>query len=69
MRRLTHILTLLMLFALTALPALAQDVEEAEAATFNGLGIMMVLVGLGAAVILGVQMSRREASADDNDLI
>jgi hypothetical protein len=68
MRRLIPTLTVLMLFALTAIPALAQDVEEA-APTYNGLGLLMVLVGLSCAALIGFTMARREATGDENDLV
>jgi hypothetical protein len=68
MRRLIPSFTLLLLLALTALPTLAQDAVE-TAPTYNGLGLLMVLVGLAAAAGVGVMMARREASAEDDDLV
>lgn len=68
MRRLIPILTVLMLLALTTFSALAQEVEEA-APTYNGLGLLMVLVGLACAALVGFLMARREASGDENDLV
>lgn len=68
MRRLLPTLTVLMLLALTAIPALAQEAEEAVP-TFNGLGLLMVLVGLTCAALIGFLMARREASGDENDLV
>lgn len=68
MRRLIPTITLLMLFTLTALPALAQETVE-TAPTYNGLGLLMVLVGLAAAAGVGFLMARREATADDDDLV
>lgn len=68
MSRLIPTLTVLMLLALTAIPALAQDVEEA-APTYNGLGLLMVLVGLACAAFVGFMMARREATGDENDLV
>jgi hypothetical protein len=68
MRRLIPMLTVLMLLALTTFSALAQEVEEA-APTYNGLGLLMVLVGLACAALVGFLMARREASGDENDLV
>lgn len=68
MRRLMSTFTLLMLFVLATVPALAQE-TEAEAPTWRGLGLLMLLVGLGAASVVGFYMARREASADEGDLI
>ena len=68
MRRLIPMLTVLMLLTLTTFSALAQEVEEA-APTYNGLGLLMVLVGLACAALVGFLMARREASGDENDLV
>lgn len=68
MRRLILTLTVLMLLAITALPALAQDVEEASP-TYNGLGLLMVLVGLSCVAIIGFKMAQSEANGDENDLV
>ena len=68
MRRLIPMLTVLMLLALTTFSALAQEVEEA-APTYNGLGLLMVLVGLACAALVGFLMARREVSGDENDLV
>ena len=68
MRRLFPTLTVLMLLALTAIPAMAQEIEEA-APTYNGLGLLMVLVGLASAALVGFMMARREASGDEDDLV
>lgn len=68
MRRLTPTLTLFMLLALTTIPALAQDIE-ASVPTYNGLGLLMVLLGLACVAIIGFKMAQSEATADDDDLV
>jgi hypothetical protein len=68
MRRGLPILTLLLILALLAMPALAQETANPADAP-QGLGVMMLLVGLGAAAFVGYSMSRREASDDEDDLV
>jgi hypothetical protein len=69
MRRLIPTLTLLMLLALTALPALAQEIEEA-APTYNGVGwFLVVFVALPSIVFVGFMMARRESSSNEDDLV
>ena len=68
MRRLIPSLTLLMLLALTAIPVLAQDAVE-TAPTYNGLGLLMVLVGLFCVAVVGFKMAQTEASGDEDDLV
>ena len=69
MRRLIPTLTVLMLLALTTISALAQEVEEAVP-TYNGLGwFLVVFFALPSIVFVGFTMARREASAEDDDLI
>lgn len=57
------------MLALTALPALAQDVEVAAPPSYNGLGIWMVLIGLASAAFVGFSLARRESTGNEDDLI
>jgi hypothetical protein len=58
----------MLLLVLVALPTLAQDVEETST-TYKGLGLGALIIGLGAAVFVGVLMSRREATGHEDDLV
>ena len=69
MRRLIPTLMILMLLALTAIPALAQETVE-TAPTYNGLGwFLIIFFALPAIVFVGVSASWREASGNEDDLI
>lgn len=68
MRRSLHTFILLLSLALLAAPAFAQD-ADAVSTEYSGAGGFMVLGGLAFLVIVGVMMSRREASANDEDLV
>lgn len=68
MQRLLLTMMLTLAVALLATPALAQETEAAAQAP-QGLGVMMLLVGLAAAAIVGVMLARREASGDEDDLV
>ncbi|MBC6955148.1 MAG: hypothetical protein HND48_15010 [Chloroflexi bacterium] len=58
------------LLMLTALPALAQEAEAAASVDApQGLGLLMLLIGLSAVAVIGLLMSRRESSGSDDDLV
>lgn len=68
MRRLLLTFSVLILSALLALPALAQE-AEAEAPQATGLGGFMLIGGLAALFALGVLLTQRESSSNDDDLV
>lgn len=70
MRSITRMIGLITILLLTALPALAQEVAEAASTdTPQGLGLLMLLIGLGAVAAVGLLMSRRESSGSDDELV
>lgn len=70
MRSITRMIGLIAILLLTALPALAQEVAEAASTdTPQGLGLLMLLIGLGAVAAVGLLMSRRESSGSDDELV
>ncbi|GIK29076.1 MAG: hypothetical protein IT298_09570 [Chloroflexi bacterium] len=70
MRPSTRVLGVIALLMLTALPALAQEAEAAASVDApQGLGLLMLLIGLSAVAVIGLLMSRRESSGSDDDLV
>jgi|GEM_PF-2446548 len=61
----TRGLTFMMLLALTAI-SFAQEAETAEAPVPQGLGLLMILIGLGAVLVVGFVMASREAGSEDD---
>jgi len=61
----TRGLTLMTLLALTA-TSFAQEAETAEVPVPQGLGLLMILIGVTAVLIVGVVMARRESGDDEN---
>lgn len=59
--------TMLLLLMVSSL-SLAQEATTAENVTPQGLGLMMILLGLGSIVVVGLVMARRE-SGDADDLV
>ena len=65
MKFLTRVLTLMTVLALTA-TSFAQEAEVAETPVPQGLGLLMILIGLSAVLVVGFVMARREAGSEDD---
>ncbi len=61
----TRGLTLMMFLALTA-TSFAQEAETTEAPVPQGLGLLMILIGLAAVLVVGFVMASREAGSEDD---
>lgn len=68
MRRAFQFFTVLILLALLVVPALAQDAEEAPVQA-SGLGGFMLIGGFAVIIAVGILLTQREASGDENDLV
>ncbi len=69
MRRFLRTFSTLLLIALLALPALAQEAEVAATESPRGLGPLMLILGVGVVAFIGIRLAQREASGDENDLV
>jgi hypothetical protein len=59
--------TALLLLAVSSI-SLAQEASTADVATPQGLGLMMILLGLGSVMVVGLVMAQRE-SGDSDELV
>ncbi len=59
--------TALLLLAVSSI-SLAQEAATADVATPQGLGLMMILLGLGSVMVVGLVMAQRE-SGDSDELV
>lgn len=69
MKSLKHIVMTFGLLALSFSVSLAQEAEATAPESPQGLGLLMILLGLTAIIAIGVIMARREVTGDATDLV
>jgi hypothetical protein len=57
------------LLMLSASVSFAQETEATAEESPQGLGLLMILIGLTAIIAIGLVMARREATGDATDLV
>jgi len=69
MKNLNRMVITFGLLALSFSVSLAQEVQPAAEDSPQGLGLLMILIGLTAIIAIGVFMARREVSGDATELV
>lgn len=69
MKSLKYMVMTFGLLALSFSVSLAQEAEATAPESPQGLGLLMILLGLTAIIAIGVIMARREVTGDATDLV